>query len=114
MPKAAMAGWGSCLRRSCRWCCRSLPRWGGRHGSSFEELGLVEAADNKIGNVVDQAFLYCFRYDPEAGTYSAAVLNILRLAATLTIVLLVVLLWVLRRRDHKAPEPKTPLTAGTT
>jgi protein SCO1/2 len=77
-------------------------------------LGLIEAADNKIGNVVDQAFLYCFRYDPEAGTYSAVVMNILRLAATLTIVLVVGLLWILRRREHKRPEHKTTLTAGTT
>jgi protein SCO1/2 len=76
-------------------------------------LGLIEAADNKIGNVIDQAFLYCFRYDPEAGTYSAVVMNILRVAAAVTVVLVAGLLWILRRREPKSPEPKTPLTAGS-
>ena len=76
-------------------------------------LGLIEAADNKIGNVIDQAFLYCFRYDPEAGTYSAVVMNILRVAASVTVVLVAGLVWILRRREPKSSDHNTPLPAGS-
>lgn len=48
-------------------------------------LALVEAADEKIGSPVDEVFLYCFRYDPETGRYSAAILNIVRLGGVLTL-----------------------------
>ena len=31
-------------------------------------LGLVEASQGKIGSPVDQVLLFCFHYDPTAGT----------------------------------------------
>jgi protein SCO1/2 len=61
-------------------------------------LGLVEAADGKVGNVIDQALLFCYRYDPLAGTYSAVVINILKIAAVVTLVALAVMFYFLRRR----------------
>jgi protein SCO1/2 len=51
-------------------------------------LGLVEAADGKIGSVIDQAILYCFRYDPATGKYGAVVMRIVRLGGALTALLL--------------------------
>ena len=42
-------------------------------------LGLIEAAENKIGSPVDQLLLYCFHYDPATGKYGAAVMNLMRL-----------------------------------
>jgi protein SCO1/2 len=51
-------------------------------------LGLIEAAEERIGNPVDQLLLYCFHYDPATGTYSAAILNIVRLAGLVTVVAL--------------------------
>jgi protein SCO1/2 len=51
-------------------------------------LGLVEAADGKIGNVVDQVLLYCFHYDPATGKYGASVIRLIRLAAVLVLVAL--------------------------
>lgn len=62
-------------------------------------FGLIEASQNRIGTVVDQALLYCFRYDPESGTYSAVVLNIVRLGGVLTIVGVALLLLMLKRRE---------------
>ncbi len=61
-------------------------------------FGLVEASDGKVGNFVDQALLFCYRYDPLAGTYSAAVINILKVAAVATLLAVAVLLYFLRRR----------------
>ena len=65
-------------------------------------LGLVEAADGKVGNVIDQALLFCYRYDPLAGTYSAVVLNILKIAAAVTLIALAVMFYFLRRRIQPA------------
>ncbi len=65
-------------------------------------LGLVEAADNKIGTVVDQVLLYCFHYDPATGKYGATVIAILRLAAVVTLVGLAAVVLVLRRRGRHA------------
>lgn len=64
-------------------------------------LGLVEAADGKIGNVADQVLLYCFHYDPATGKYGAAVITILRLAAGMTLVGLAALLLLMRRRGRR-------------
>jgi protein SCO1/2 len=64
-------------------------------------LGLVEAANGKIGNVADQVLLYCFHYDPATGKYGAAVIAILRLAAGMTLVGLAALLLLMRRRGRR-------------
>lgn len=41
-------------------------------------LGLVEASQGKIGNVVDAVLLFCYHYDPSTGKYGAVAINILR------------------------------------
>ena len=63
------------------------------------KLGLIEASHNRIGSPVDQILLFCYHYDPATGKYGAAVVNILRGAAALTLVLLVAALILLWRRD---------------
>jgi protein SCO1/2 len=66
-------------------------------------LGLIEAADNKIGSVVDQVLLYCFHYDPTTGTYTAVAMNIVRLGAAVTVVLIGLFLIIqLKRERHPA------------
>jgi protein SCO1/2 len=64
-------------------------------------LGLIEAADNKIGSPVDQLLLYCYHYDPTTGKYGARVMNVMRLAGVLTVIAVVGMLLMLRRRGHK-------------
>lgn len=60
-------------------------------------LGLVEAGQGKIGNVVDQLLLYCYHYDPEKGKYSAIVMRIVRLAGVATMLFLGILIfWLVR------------------
>jgi protein SCO1/2 len=48
-------------------------------------FALIEAASARIGNVADQLLLYCYRYDPQAGRYSASILNVVRALAVLTV-----------------------------
>ena len=64
-------------------------------------LGLVEASENKIGTPVDQVLLYCYHFDPSTGKYSAIVMNIVRLAAVLTLLIFAPLLIWLWRSDPR-------------
>jgi len=64
-------------------------------------LGLVEASEGKLGSVVDQALLFCFRYDPEAGTYAAAALNLIRLAGAITVLGIAAMIVLLRRGESR-------------
>jgi protein SCO1 len=71
-------------------------------------LGLVEASENKIGTPVDQLLLFCYHYDPHTGKYSAIVMNMVRLAGALTVLILGVgLFWLWRwdLRHHHASVP---------
>lgn len=68
-------------------------------------FGIMESSDEKIGTAVDQLLLYCYHYNPAIGRYSAAALNILRLAAGATVIGLVALIVVLRRRESQQPRP---------
>ncbi len=41
-------------------------------------LGLVEASQNKIGSLADQALLFCYHYDPATGKYGTFAIGLLR------------------------------------
>ena len=64
-------------------------------------LGLVEAADGKLGNLVDTALLYCFRYDPTTGSYTAITLNLVRLGGVATLLALAAFLTLSLRRERR-------------
>jgi protein SCO1/2 len=64
-------------------------------------LGLVEASENRIGSPVDQVLLLCFQYDPTTGKYGLVIMNSIRLAGGATVVLLVLLIVGMIRRDRR-------------
>jgi protein SCO1/2 len=64
-------------------------------------LSLVEASAGRIGTPADRVLLYCFHYDPKAGKYSAAVVNLVRLAGIATLAALAVSI-VLMSRGRRA------------
>jgi protein SCO1 len=64
-------------------------------------LGLIEASDEKIGNVVDQLLLLCYHYDPKTGRYTAAVTRIIRGAAVVTLAAVAGLVVTLLRREKR-------------
>lgn len=51
-------------------------------------LGLIQAADNKIGTPVDQVLLYCYHYDPDTGKYGAIIGRVLQLSGLATVLVL--------------------------
>ncbi|MGH9932504.1 MAG: SCO family protein [Pyrinomonadaceae bacterium] len=61
-------------------------------------LGLMEAAENKIGSPVEQLLFYCYHYDPATGTYGYRVMLMMQVGGVLTLIGIVVLLFALRRR----------------
>jgi protein SCO1/2 len=63
------------------------------------KLALVESSHNRIGSPADQILLFCYHYDPKSGKYTAAVLNLLRIAGILTLVIGGGALFLLWRRD---------------
>jgi len=63
-------------------------------------LGLIEAADNKIGSPVDQLLLYCFHYDPATGKYGAVVMNMMRVGGVAMLVAMVAMFLLFRRREQ--------------
>ncbi len=64
-------------------------------------LSLVEAADHKIGNIVDRMVLFCLQYDPNKKTYAFYAFNIMRLGGILTIIILAIYLFRFWRKENK-------------
>lgn len=62
-------------------------------------LGLVEAARGRVGTVVDQIMLFCYRYDPATGKYTPIVMNIVRLGGLVTVIAIAAMILLLRRRE---------------
>jgi len=71
-------------------------------------LALVDAAAGGIGSVVDQLLLLCYHYDPTTGKYSLLVMNVLRLAATFTVLMLGVAILFFLRAERRQGPPSTP------
>jgi protein SCO1/2 len=63
------------------------------------KLSLVEASHNKIGSLTDEVLLFCYHYDPATGKYGAAVINLMRGGAALTLLVLGTALTLMWRRN---------------
>jgi len=76
-------------------------------------MALVDGSGGKIGTPVDRVLLYCYHYDPKTGKYGLVVMNVIRLAGLVTVVVLGSFVAVMasreRRRNRKeraGPQPK--------
>lgn len=73
------------------------------YGVTFPErivrLGLVEAAQGKVGSTVDKLLIYCFRYDPLAGKYVPVANRIMKVGALISLVIVVLISAVLWRGE---------------
>ena len=61
-------------------------------------LGLVEASQNKIGDLADQVLLFCYHYDPMTGKYGAIIQNVTKVLGSATVLALGALVFVLIKR----------------
>ena len=74
------------------------------HGVFFQgstiDIGIGEAAQGKLGSVVDQIIWYCFKYDSHQSKYSIYATRIMQVGGVLVILLLMVILiptWIRSR-----------------
>jgi protein SCO1/2 len=67
-------------------------------------LGLVEAADRKIGTAVDTILLYCYHYDPATGKYGLVAMRTVQ-AAGLVLIAGMITFWIVMWRRTKRPSP---------
>ncbi len=63
-------------------------------------LALVEAGQGRVGSWKDHVRLLCYGFDPASGVYTAAVGRILAGAGAATVVVLMLLISILFRREH--------------
>jgi protein SCO1 len=69
-------------------------------------MALVDASRHKISSPVDYVLQFCFHYDAAQGKYTLAILNILKFAGFLTVLLLAGLVYLLMRTNNKAQQPR--------
>ena len=69
------------------------------------KLALFEAGEGRIGGIAEKLLLLCFNYDAALGKYTAGTMLSLKVAATVTLLVLFgSILWMLRseRRKHRS------------
>jgi protein SCO1/2 len=75
-------------------------------------LGLIEASEGKIGTVTDQTLLYCYQYDPMTGKYGVVIMNVLRAAGGLTVLLLGIFMALMFFRERKRSSAVPPMAGA--
>lgn len=66
-------------------------------------LAMVEAGEGKIGTLTDRLTLLCYGFDPAHGIYTSDVQLLLEVACGLTLLTMIGLFVVLRRRERSVP-----------
>ncbi len=85
--------------------------YGVKYLPSTTRLTLVEASENKIGNMVDSVLLYCFLYDANKGRYTLAALNIMRAGGVFSVLLIGTVVLIALYRERKREGSKRPGTS---
>ena len=73
------------------------------------KLALVEASEGRVGTMVEQVLLFCYHYDPTTGKYGFVIMNIVRVAGALTVLLLAGSIFIALRRERR----RASAVAGT-
>ena len=64
-------------------------------------LALVQSSQEKIGSLADEVLLYCCKYDPNVGRYTAIIGRVLQIAGAITLLILGGVLYLLFYLDRK-------------
>jgi protein SCO1/2 len=63
-------------------------------------FGLIDASDERIGTVVDNALMLCYHYDPATGKYGAAAIDAIRVGGIATLTALLSFMFISLRRER--------------
>jgi len=80
------------------------------------KLALMDASNGTIGTRFDQFMMLCFTYDPERGSYVVAAWRLMRLAAAITVTVLLFTLfpyWLGRKRAASIRPTKTSSSSAS-
>jgi protein SCO1/2 len=75
--------------------------YGVRFGKQDLKLSLLEASNGKIGNVIDQVILFCYRYDPASRGYALVAMKLMQLGCALMTLIVGLWLFFFWRRQAK-------------
>lgn len=65
------------------------------------KFGIMDSAQNKVGNSAEQLLLYCYHYDPASGKYGLSILKVLRIAGVATLLGIAGMMLVFWRKNKK-------------
>ena len=75
------------------------------HGMTFQtkdvRRAVVEASKGEVGTAFDKIIMYCYRYDASANSYVIHAQSLMKIAGLLTLLLLVMGLTILWRRERR-------------
>ena len=77
------------------------------------KFALMEAASGRIGSKLEYFALSCYHYNPTTGKYSLAVMNLVRLAGILTVVMMAVLIGSMLRWEKQGKEEQEKKQIGS-
>ena len=73
---------------------------------------LLEASEGRIGSPVDQLILYCFPYNPDAGSYTLHAMNAMKVGGVFTLILIGGFLLFFWSRERRREEPERSVLAS--
>jgi protein SCO1/2 len=77
--------------------------YGVKYKARDVRLALTEAGESKIGKAtmaMDRLMLFCYKYDPQAGSYVLFATNVMRGGGALTVLIVATILWRLFRAER--------------
>jgi protein SCO1/2 len=73
--------------------------YGLEYDPSDVRTALVEASEGTVGSTIDRVLLFCLQYDPNANSYVADAINIMKLGGLLTVLALGTVLLIFWKRE---------------
>ncbi len=76
--------------------------YGVKYRARDVQLALAESRLEKGGYSVERVLLFCYNYNPNTGQYTPIAVNIMKIACTITVLLLLITVILLKRNEEKA------------
>lgn len=66
------------------------------------KFGVMEASEERVGSLIENALLLCYHYDPATGKYGATALQAVRIGGVATMLAIVSFIYVSLRKERQA------------